>query len=98
MWIALVYPDLQRADIQVGTAPTAQPTNDYELWILRGDGVPVSMGVLPQIGQTSLDLGADAVAALTTGSTLAVSLEPQGGSPQATPSGPVLYTAPLFTR
>ena len=98
LWTALVYPDLQRAEVQVSMAPAAQPTNDYQLWILRGDGVPVSLGLLPQTGQATIDLDADAVTALATGTTLAVSLEPQGGSPQPTPTGPVLYTATLFTR
>ena len=98
LWVALVYDDLQRVDIEVSTAPTAQAANDYELWILRGDGVPVSMGLLPQAGEASVTLDADAIAALGSGSTLAVSLEPLGGSPQATPSGPVLYTAALLAR
>ena len=98
LWIALVYSDLQRVDIDVTTAPDAQAANDYQLWILAGDGTPSSMGLLPQTGEATLNLDAAAVAALATGNTLAVSLEPPGGSPQPVPTGPVLYTAPLLLR
>lgn len=96
LWVALVYDDLGRVDIDVRTPPESQASNDYELWILDGDGVPASMGLLPQSGKVSLALDADAVNALETGNILAVSLEPPGGSPEAVPTGPVLYTAALM--
>lgn len=96
LWVARIYPDLQRADVAVETTPDPQPANDYQLWILGGDGVPVSMGLLPQTGDSQLTLTANAVNALGTGNTLAVSIEPLGGSPQALPSGPVVYTAALL--
>ncbi len=96
LWVARVYPGLGRADVTVSTTPEAQPTNDYQLWVLGDDGVPVSMGLLPQTGERQLDLSPTAVAALETGELLAVSLEPLGGSPIATPTGSVLYTAALL--
>ena len=96
LWVARIYDDLRRADVTVQVSPTQQPANDYELWILRDDGVPVSLGILPQSGTTSLSLADTAVDALQRGSVLAVSLEPLGGSPEATPTGPVLYTAALM--
>lgn len=96
LWVARIYPDLQRADIRVATPPDAQPSNDYQLWILRGDGVPVAMGLLPQTGDRQLDLTTGAVDALGTGNVLAVSLEPLGGSPQPVPTGPVVYTTALL--
>ena len=96
LWVARIYPDLQRADVAVETPPGSQPANDYQLWILRGDGVPVSMGLLPQAGDRQLDLTPGAVDALASGNVLAVSLEPLGGSPQVVPTGPVVYTAALL--
>lgn len=96
LWVARIYDDLRRADVSVQMSPTQQVAKDYELWILRDDGVPVSLGVLPQSGAASLSLADSAVDALQRGSVLAVSLEPAGGSPQATPTGPVLYTATLL--
>ena len=96
LWVARIYPDLQRADVNVATEPEPQSTNDYELWVLRDDGVPVSLGLLPQTGERELALSATAVDALGRGEVLAVSLEPLGGSPADVPTGPVLYTAALL--
>lgn len=96
LWVARIYDDLQRADITVSTPPEARADNDYQLWILRDDGVPVSLGLLPQSGDRRLPLDADAIDALQRGSTLAVSLEPLGGSPEPVPTGPVLYTTALL--
>jgi anti-sigma-K factor RskA len=98
LWLALVYDDMNRADIEVLMPPEVHADKDYELWILDGSGVPASMGLLPQSGDGSLSLDSKAVAALQTGNTLAVSLEPLGGSPEAAPTGPVLFTAALLNR
>lgn len=68
--------------------PTAGSANDYQLWAIGADGVPRSLGLLR--GDT-LRLEA----ALEPGVTLAVSLEPLGGSPGALPTGPVLAAALL---
>ncbi|MEM7279747.1 MAG: anti-sigma factor [Pseudomonadota bacterium] len=95
-WLASVYAPEKRVDIRIAALPEAQPDNDYQLWILGGDGVPVSIGLLPQSGAASLELSDEAQAALASGSTVAVSLEPKGGSPEPTPTGPVLYTASLI--
>ena len=96
LWVARIYADLQWVDVTVSTEPQQQAANDYELWVLRDDGVPVSLGLLPQSGERRLDLTENAVAALDRGEILAVSLEPPGGSPEAVPTGPVLYTAALL--
>ena len=96
LWVARLYPDLGRARVVVATPPDAQSTNDYELWVLGNDGVPVSLGLLPQAGNAELTLSANAVAALDGAITLAVSLEPLGGSTGPIPSGPVLYTGDLL--
>ena len=96
LWVARIYPDLQRADVIVATEPEPQSTSDYELWVLRDDGMPVSLGLLPQTGERELTLSANAIDALGRGEVLAVSLEPLGGSPADVPTGPVLYTAALL--
>jgi anti-sigma-K factor RskA len=71
--------------------------NSYELWMLPdGGAAPVSLGLLPSTGDAALPLDAQALAVLAQTSTLAVSLEPAGGSPTGAPTGPVLFTAPLL--
>lgn len=71
--------------------------NSYELWMLPGGGAaPVSLGLLPVTGNALLPLDTQAHAVLAQTPTLAVSLEPAGGSPTGAPTGPVLFTAPLL--
>ena len=73
------------------------PGNSYELWMLPdGGAAPVSLGLIPGVGNAALPLDAQALAVLAQTSTLAVSLEPAGGSPTGAPTGPVIFTAPLL--
>lgn len=68
---------------------------DYELWMLPADGTaPISLGLLPQQGEAMLTLTQKVDWALV--AALAVSREPLGGSPQAVPTGPVLFTTDLL--
>ena len=70
-----------------------------ELWALPAQGNPRSLGLIPASGAASsvmrLDLPAPAGLALQNIAALAVSLEPQGGSPTGLPTGPVLYSGPI---
>jgi len=77
-------------------AAKEQPGKSYELWMLPDGGAPVSLGVLPKQGTQTLSLSDAQFAALVRSSALAVSLEPEGGSPTGLPTGPVLYSAPLL--
>ncbi|MCX7644988.1 MAG: anti-sigma factor [Rhodobacteraceae bacterium] len=61
----------------------------HELWLIAPDAAPVSLGL---IGEAGL---AVAYPEPPEGWTLAVSLEPAGGSPTGAPTGPVLAAAPL---
>lgn len=61
-----------------------------EMWLIAGDNAPVSLGVWPK-GQANavLDIPAD-LALQMAGGVLAVSDEPEGGSPTGAPTGDVL--------
>jgi anti-sigma-K factor RskA len=82
------------------TTVNPRPTpaaSSYELWMLPGGGAqPVSLGLLPVAGNATLALSAAQLAVLGNTPTLAVSVEPAGGSPTGLPTGPVIYTAPLL--
>lgn len=71
------------------SGPGAGEGQDYQLWAIGEDGVPRSLGLLRG------DHEALATDAIGPGVTLAVSLEPEGGSPGELPTGPVLAAAPL---
>jgi anti-sigma-K factor RskA len=70
---------------------------DFELWMIDGQNAPVSMGVIP-VGANGTVTVSDAVREnLTAGATLAISLEPTGGSPTGQPTGPVVAAGALVT-
>ena len=65
-----------------------------ELWALPSGGRPRSLGIVSPTERLNLKLLAAADQALADVPTLAISLEPAGGSPSGQPTGPVLYTGP----
>lgn len=71
------------------------PGKSFELWVLPADkSKPISLGLLPKQGNATVAV-ADNIAALLASSGLAVSLEPDGGSPTGQPTGAVLYQGKL---
>lgn len=71
------------------------PERDYQLWVIPADGTPRSVGVMPNVPHLRLALDAPLSAMLAEGATLAVSLEPLGGSPTDAPTGPVVASGAL---
>lgn len=61
-----------------------------ELWLVEGDAPPVSLGVLPQTGDGDVLVPPEIRTRLVAGAVLAVSVEPFGGSPTGTATGPVI--------
>lgn len=82
------YAPQTEALIVNASGPAADAGSVYELWVIDDSGEPRSLGLLGEEG-TVLQ------AALQAGQTLAISLEPEGGSPEPVPTGPVLATALL---
>ncbi len=62
------------------------PNQSYELWAVPPSGAPVSLGVIAATGETEHDVAENVRGLLTVGATLAVSLEPEGGSPTGAPT------------
>ncbi len=67
----------------------------FELWAIAG-GPPKSLGLVSATPGKPLLVPASAVAAA--GTVLAVSLEPQGGSPTGQPTGPVLFQGKVLAN
>lgn len=64
-----------------------------QVWIMpQGDQPAVSLGILPQSAGGALDVRSDLRDRMAEGVTLAVSVEPFGGSPTGAPTGPVIAT------
>ena len=97
VWLLQAFTEAR--ELRVSTVnPRPTPANSsYELWMLPGGGAnPVSLGLLPETGDARLGLSAAQLGVLTRTMTLAVSVEPAGGSPTGLPTGPVILTAPLI--
>ena len=66
-----------------------------ELWAIPVEGKPVSLGLIPRDGDGRITLSQTQQQLIRIPVVLAVSLEPQGGSPTGQPTGPVQYQGPL---
>ncbi len=96
----LVSTDLNTGKIKVRAvnAQAAAVDKAYELWMLPADGNPQSLGLMPVSGSyVERSLSPGLLGILRNAQGLAISLEPEGGSPTGLPTGPVLYQAELVS-
>ena len=71
--------------------------HSHELWLIPAGGKPVSLGVISAAKPLRMAMPAEMVAKLIGSATLAVSAEPEGGSPTGQPTGPVIGSGKLQT-
>jgi anti-sigma-K factor RskA len=67
--------------------PAAEAGKDYELWVIPAGQAPISIGLVRDAAVTI------PLQSLPEGTTLAITLEVQGGSPTGAPQGPLLVAA-----
>ncbi len=82
----------------ITVVPAALLTNDpraIELWLIPQGGRPHSLGLIQPGSPIRLVIPPELVGRLTPEATLAVSLEPPGGSPTGQPTGPVIASGKL---
>lgn len=68
---------------------------DFELWYIKGEAAPVSLGVLPHSDRGMIPVPPAIADRLDAGDALAISDEPAGGSPTGSVTGPVLAVAEI---
>ncbi|WP_454885044.1 anti-sigma factor [Sphingomonas oryzagri] len=66
-----------------------------QLWVIPADGKPRSMGVMNAAAPGWAKIPFTASSVMAAGVTIAVSVEPVGGSPTGQPTGPVILTGKL---
>jgi len=66
-----------------------------ELWLIAPGDAPRSLGVIPPTGQGRFAVQPALQQAVNPAATLAISLEPPGGSPTGAPTGPVIASGRL---
>ncbi|HET8611365.1 MAG TPA: anti-sigma factor [Sphingomonas sp.] len=80
---------------EVGMPPA--DGHSHELWLIGADGKPVAIGVMGGAGGETHRMPMPVHVAVPIGSapTLAISIEPPGGSPTGQPTGPVIAKGAL---
>ncbi len=73
----------------------ADPARVPELWLIPTDGKPRPLGLLRADQTVTIKVPRELMALVKDNATLAVSLEPQGGSPTGAPTGPVIGSGKL---
>jgi anti-sigma-K factor RskA len=92
--VQAVYDDATGTLFVDREAGGAAPGRALELWLIAGEDAPVSLGVMPQDAQAILRV-ADDLRGRVAGAVLAISDEPEGGSPTGAPTGDVLAVGPV---
>lgn len=88
--------DQAAGTLRVTPAASGQPQEkSLELWLVPGSGQPKSLGVFAPGPGGALVIPQDRRAALIDGATLAVSVEPFGGSPTGLPTGPIVASGSI---
>lgn len=96
LWLVSESRGDSRLRLRSVAATAAEPGKDYELWVVPEAGQPLSLGVMRVGGVHQVSLNDQAREALGRSRTLAISLEPRGGSPTGAPTGPILYVTKLY--
>jgi anti-sigma-K factor RskA len=81
----------------VPAAPVTDDQRSMQLWLIPAGERPHSLGLIARGQPVRLIVPADLAGRLTSDATLAVSLEPQGGSPTGQPTGPIIANGKLTT-
>jgi anti-sigma-K factor RskA len=88
--------DVKRSTVAVVPAAfSADATRVPELWLIPPDGRPRPIGLLRADAPVTLPLSGELAGLAKTNATLAVSLEPPGGSTTGLPTGPVIGAGKL---
>lgn len=91
--IAAAY-DPASGTVRIAGGVDAPAGRTAELWAIRGEEPPRSLGLLPRTG-ARLTVPAGVRATMAPDTVLAISIEPAGGSPTGLPTGPVVATGKL---
>jgi anti-sigma-K factor RskA len=75
----------------------ADVRHSHQLWVIPADGKPRSLGVMGDSKQAHMRLAEALAQLMSEGATVAVSVEPRGGSPTGSPTGPVVASGALHS-
>ena len=94
MMSAVWKPSEKRLMVMPGNMPP-EPGRTHELWIIPADGKPHSLGLVTGEGMHRMPVDEAMAPMFAEAATLAISIEPEGGSPGPGPTGPVIASGAL---
>jgi anti-sigma-K factor RskA len=97
MLMATWDPVSERLIIAAANDMPAPAGRSHEVWLIPAGGSPMKVGMLPGSARMHMQVPDDIADQLRRGATLAVSVEPAGGSPTGLPTGPVIASGALET-
>jgi len=92
-WVVSLNPAKDRLTVQAINAAAIQPDRSLQLWLIPPGEKPQSLGLIATSASQQVSIRPVQLASLPT---LAISLEPRGGSPTGQPTGPVLFSGKVI--
>ncbi len=89
MFLAAYDPERKAILVAALSEPRIDPDHSHELWLIPADGRPRSLGMIDSETPQAMPMSEPMARMTVEGASLAVSIEPRGGSKSAGPSGPV---------
>lgn len=93
--VATWDPGAKRLVLAVTGDMPSDSRHSHELWVIPPGGQPRSLGTMGTARQSHMQLANALAQLLQQGATIAISVEPPGGSPTGAPTGPVVASGAL---
>ena len=93
--VVITYDPASRSLIATPAVLQGAAGHDHELWVIPAGGQPRSLGLVATGRSRKIVIPPALLKALGADATLAISVEPEGGSPTGQPTGPVVATGQL---
>jgi anti-sigma-K factor RskA len=93
--LSAAYDPLRGAVVLTPATQRQDEGKSAELWVIEGKNPPRSLGVIDIKDPNKHVITSAQLKGLESGATLAISIEPYGGSPTGQPTGPVVATGML---
>lgn len=88
-------PDNRRLVLATAGDMPSDPAHSHELWVIPEGAKPISLGTLGNSEMSRMELANALADLLKKGATIAITVEPPGGSPSGAPTGPILASGKL---
>lgn len=93
--LAVTFAPSQREIVIAPGRVSGEANRAHELWLIPPGGAAISLGTIEPSGVQRRQLAPTVASQVASGATIALSLEPAGGSPTGAPTGPVLAAGTL---